>query len=157
MNKKNIIAKTLIAGLACVALCGTTLAARPDGCLRSAPAVHGGGKAPQKAPTHQKAPAPKGGNTRAPAPAPRVAAPCGQPPAGGYPARHGAPVAHHAPAPAPAHHHTPPHDPSGRCRGGLRPVDIPAHHHDHHEGAGWVALGATVIGGIVGGIIGACN
>ena len=115
-NKTNIIAKTLIAGLACVAFCGATLAA-----------PHGGGKAPQKAPTHQKAPAPNGGNARAHNPAP---------------APHGAPVAHHAPAPAPHHHEPPPPAP---------------HHGGHHEGAGWVALGATVIGGIVGGIIGACS
>ena len=37
------------------------------------------------------------------------------------------------PPPPPRHHHgwcppPPPHDPSGRCRGGLRPVDIPHRH-----------------------------
>lgn len=118
MTKTNIIAKTLIAGLACVALCGTTLAA-----------PHGGGQQPRKTPTHQKAPAPRGGHARAPAP-------------------HGVPVTHHAPAPA-QHRHTPPPPP---------PPPQPAHHHGGHQcGPGWVTLGAAAIGGIIGGIAGACR
>ncbi|MGN0832450.1 MAG: hypothetical protein ACI4RD_02220 [Kiritimatiellia bacterium] len=129
MNQKNIIAKTLIAGLACVACCGATLAAS-----------HGGSKAPQKAPTHQQAPAPKGGNARGQHPAPAHNQ-NGRLRGGLRPADvHGAPVTRRAPAPA--HREPPP----------------PAHHHGgHHEGAGWTALGATLIGGLIGGIVGACN
>jgi len=120
MNKN--FKKTMIAGLACLAFCGT-LTAAPD---RANP-----GRAPQKAPAHQQARQPERGHNggrqaRNPAP------------------KHGAPVAHHTPAPAP-HHHEPP------------PPPTPHHHGGHHEGAGWVAFGAAVVGGIVGGLVGACN
>lgn len=59
------------------------------------------------------------------------------------PAHHKTHVVHHAhhPTPAPHHHHTPPPPPCHPC---------------HHAGTGLVTLGATVIGGVVGGILGAC-
>lgn len=54
MNNKTL--KLLVAGLACLAFCGTTFAAPKHG--------HGGG-APRKAPVVQKAPAPKPGHHHA--------------------------------------------------------------------------------------------
>ena len=72
----------MVAGLVCVALCGTTLAAPRGG-------THG--RAPQKAPTHQKAAAPRAAhNTHAPA---HHAA---------KPAHHTTHVVHHTPPPPPA-------------------------------------------------------
>lgn len=58
----------------------------------------------------------------------------------------------HAPKPAPRHH-VPKH----------RPAPPPRHngHHHHHGGhhhnKGWVTLGAAVVGGLVGGLVGACR
>ena len=57
-----------------------------------------------------------------------------------------------APRPAPRHH-VPKH----------RPAPPPKHHgHQHHHGGhhhnkGWVTLGAAVVGGLVGGLVGACR
>jgi len=82
MYNKNIIAKTLIAGLACVAFCGT---------LTAAP--RGGGKAPQKAPTHQTANVRHGHNGHGG-------------PAHANPTHHNDNFTHHARAPA---HHEQPH------------------------------------------------
>ena len=91
MNKK--IIKMAIAALACVTICGTTLAA---------PAPRGGkGPAPahQKAPAQKKAPAPKPGKAHGHEVAHH-----------GAPAHHPAPVRHPAPPPPPhvvhvEHHH----------------------------------------------------
>lgn len=117
MNKN--ILKTMTVGLACLTLCGTSLAApgKP------------GNRAPQKAPTHQQAPAPR--NER-PSRAPtrpntrRVAQP------------------RPAPRPAPA-----PRRPA--------PPPPPERHHRPSEADGWLALGAAVLGGIVGGLLSAGN
>ena len=112
MNKA--IKKMMIAGLACVALCGTTLAAPHGG---------NGGRAPQKAPVHQKAPAPKAPNR-------------GHTPA---PAHHQA--NHHAPAPAP---HRAPQPP---------PPPPPAHHEHHGAGLALGAtIVGGIVGGIIGAI-----
>ena len=92
--------------LACLTLCGTTLAT-PRG---------GNARAHQHAPKHQAAKRPLAPQT----PAPK---------------KH----AHHRPAPKPKHH---------------------THHKDHHHGGknnGWVTFGAAVVGGLVGGLLGACN
>lgn len=48
---------------------------------------------------------------------------------------------HHAPRPAPMHHHHEWH------HGG--------HHHDRH--GGWIMAGAALVGGLIGGIVGACH
>ena len=60
--------------------------------------------------------------------------------------RHGRPPApmHHRGGPR--HHHIPPPPP---------PPRVHHHHHGcHHHGPGVIALGAAVVGGIVGGLIG---
>ena len=83
MNKIKTMA---IATLACVALCGTTMAA---------PAHRGGGKPPAPARQHQKAPPPKPAQKH-----------------GHAVARHHAPAPahrHHAPAPRPCQPPPPPH------------------------------------------------
>ena len=87
MNKT--LKQLMVLTLACVTLCGTTMAA-PRG---------GKGRPPKPAPRHQ--------TTKRP-PAPR----------------------HHG-------HHK-------------------VHHHNRH-GAGWVTLGAAVVGGLVGGLLGGCR
>ena len=111
MNKT--ITKTLVAGLVCLAFCGTTFAA---------PGCGNGGREPQKAPVQQKQKAPEhNGGRQTPAPANHRA-----------PEHHAAPVAHHTPPPE---HHEPPPPP-------------PEH---HGETTGW-----TVLGAVVGGIVGAC-
>lgn len=81
--------------------------------------------------------APRGGKGRAPQPAPRHQT-AKRPPA---PERH-APKRqkHHRPAPERRHGHHKVH----------------RHHHGGHK-AGWVTLGAAVIGGLVGGLLGACQ
>ena len=75
--------------------------------------------------------APRGGKGRAPKPAPRHQT-VKRPPA----PKHHAPKRHHRPAP---HHHK--------------------HHKVHHlhggHNNGWVTLGAAVVGGLVGGLLGA--
>ena len=57
----------------------------------------------------------------------------------------------HAPKPAPRHHAPKPR----------RHAPPPKHHHHHHGGhhhdKGWVTLGAAVVGGLVGGLLGACR
>lgn len=118
MNKT--FKQTMIAGLACLAFCGTTFAYPPTEGRCNAGAMRG-------APAHQTAKPGHNGGRHAP-----------------EPAHHAAPVAHHAPAPC---HPAPPPPP---------PPPPPPHHDGHCEGTGLVALGATVVGGIVGGIVGAC-
>ena len=109
MNK--MIMKMMMTGIACVALCGTTLAA----------------------PAHNTRPMPKGK-----APMIRVAKPMPKP-------------AHHHAAKAPVHHHTvrPAHHmpppPPRYCRHNRHEC------HECHHNVG----GATLLGAIVGGIIGA--
>ena len=77
-------------------------------------------------------------------------------PKGGAPAKGKAPVAMRAKTPAPARHevakHTPPpprhHEPRHRHN----------HRCDHrckHHGDNWCVLGATVVGGLLGGLLGA--
>lgn len=132
-NVKNLV----VAGLVCVALCGTTLAAPRGG---------NGGRAPGRAPTHQKAPAPRVTQHHAPthnarhhrttvvdhAPAPHHHAP----------ARHV--VVHHAPPPPPVpvvvHHAVPPPPPPA-------PVVV---HRECHTGTGLGALLGAVVGAVVG-------
>ena len=111
----------MVAGLVCVALCGTTLAAPRGG-------THG--RAPQKAHTHQKAAAPRAAhNTHAPA---HHAA---------KPAHHTTHVVHHTPPPPPAPvvvHHTPPPP---------APVVV---HHECDVGTGLGALLGALVGGLLG-------
>lgn len=73
--------------------------------------------------------APHGGKGRAPKPAPRHQT-VKRPPT----QKHHAPKKQHHPAPK--HHHV--------------------HHHGGHHN-GWVTLGAAVIGGLVGGLLGVCQ
>ena len=130
MNK-NAIQKMMIAAIACIALCGTTLAA---------PAPRGQ-KAPTRATQVQKAqrPAPVQQAAHKPVSAP-----------------HKAPVAKPMPKPMPqvAHHRAPVRHAAPR-----RPV-TPCHRHHRHEchdchydHNGWVELGAGIIGGIIGALI----
>ena len=80
--------------------------------------------------------APRGGKGRAPHPAPRHQT-AKRPPA----PKHHAPKkqTHHRPAPKRHHgHHK-------------------VHHHHGGKNNGWVTLGAAVVGGLVGGLLGACN
>ena len=147
MNK-NAIKKMMIAAIACIALCGTTLAAPAH------KPAQGRAPAPQVQKAHRPAPAPQA----ALKPAPRVAAPDGRPAVGGYPAPHKAPVAKPMPKPMPqhhvVHHKTPQHKMPPR-----RPA-TPCHRHHRHEchdchynHDGWVELGAGIIGGIIGALI----
>ena len=131
-NVKNLV----VAGLACVALCGTTLAAPHGG---------NGGRAHGKAPTHQKAPAPKPAQHRAHAPG-----------------HHGTAGVRHAPLPqrhAPARHvvvhHAPPPPPAPVVVHHVRPLPPPPPapvvvHHECHTGTGLGALLGAVVGGIIG-------
>ena len=103
MNKT--LKQLMVLTLACVTLCGTTMAA-PRG---------GKDRAPQPAPKHQTAK---------------------RPPA----SKHHAPKRQTHHRPAPKHHHE--------------------HHKVQHHGghnAGWVTLGVAVVGGLVGGLLGACR
>ena len=93
-----------------------------------------------KAPMAMRAPAPKGHMVKAPAPARHTAK---HPVA---PARYHAPrheiVRHAPPPPPPARHHA------------------PKHHHNHHHSntlhtEDWCEIGASLLGGLVGGLIGA--
>ena len=108
----NMITKMMMTGIACVALCGTTLAA----------------------PAHNNRPMPKGK-----APMAQVAKPMPKPVP--HPVVQ-APVHHHAVRPA---HHTPPPPPPRCCRHNRHEC------HECHHNVG----GATLLGAIVGGIIGA--
>lgn len=122
---EKMIKKMMVAGLACVALCGSALAAPKHG---NGPAPRG--KAPMvqtmrhetRKPVQAHKPAPAHHQTKAPAHRHDEVRP-----------------AHRMPPPRPVtpchrHHHRgwcpppPPHDPSSRCRGELRPVDIPHRH-----------------------------
>jgi len=126
MNKK--IMKTLVAGLVCLAFCGTAFAYPPaegrpaGGAAGGAPGCGNGGRTHQKAPARQTPNPGRNGGRHVP-----------------EPAHCGAPVAHHAPAPC--RHEPPP----------------PPHCGEPHGGTGLVALGAAVVGGVVGGIVGACR
>ena len=131
---EKMMKKLMMAGIACVALCGTTLAA------------------PAHKPAQGRAPAPVVQKAQRPAPAPLAA----HKPA---PAPHKAPIAKAMPKPAPqvAHHRAPVRHAAPR-----RPI-TPCHRHHRHESNdchydhnGWVEVGgATLLGAIVGGIIGA--
>ena len=145
MNK-NAIKKLMIAAIACIALCGTTLAA---------PAPRGQ-KAPTRAPQVQKAHTP----ARAPQTAHKPA-----------PAPHKGVVAKPMPKPAPqvAHHRAPFRHAAPRTT--LAAADAvgyaqsicpatPCHRHHRHECQdchydhdGWVEVGAGIIGGIIGALI----
>ena len=130
MNK-NAIQKMMIAAIACIALCGTTLAApahKPAQGRAPAPQVQ---KAHRPAPVVQKA--------HRPAPAPHKAVVAKPMP------KHAPQVAHHR---APVRHAAP-----------RRPT-TPCHRHHRHEchdchydHNGWVELGAGIIGGIIGALI----
>ena len=79
--------------------------------------------------------APRGGKGRAPQPTPKHQT-AKRPPA----PKHHAPKRQTHHRPAPKHHHE--------------------HHKVHHHGGhnpGWVTLGAAVVGGLVGGLLGACR
>ena len=155
MNK-NAIQKMMIAAIACIALCGTTLAApahKPAQGRAPAPQVQ---KAHRPAPVVQKAHKPARAPQTAHKPAPRVAAPDGRLAVGGYPAPHKAPGAKPMPKHAPqvAHHRAPVRHAAPR-----RPT-TPCHRHHRHEchdchydHNGWVELGAGIIGGIIGALI----
>ena len=132
MNKNTTMTKTIklmATALICATLCGTATAA---------PRGNGGpynDRGRNNAPQHQKAEAPHQNNRDHGHASPqkvRHGAHHSDPAP-----RHAQLVAHHKPAPAPA---PAPRDPT-----------------PHHEGNGLIALGAAVVGGIVGGIIGACN
>ena len=130
---EKMIKKMMVAGLACVALCGSAMAAPKHG---NGPAPKG--KAPMVQTTRHEARKPV--QTYKPVQAHKPA-----------------PVHHQHQAKAPAHHHyevrpahhTPP----------PRPV-TPCHRHHRHEcndchydDNGWVELGAGIIGGIIGALI----
>lgn len=106
---EKMMKKLMMAGIACVALCGTTLAA------------------PAHKPAQGRAPAPVVQKAQRPAPAPLAA-------------HKPAPAPHKAPA-----HHMPPPPPPRCCRHNRHEC------HDCHHNVG----GATLLGAIVGGIIGA--
>ena len=138
MNKA--IQKMVMALAVCGALCGTAMAA-PKG---STPPKG-------KAPTAMKAPAQKQQAAKAPAPARQTAKAPARTMAKTHPApAHQTPrleVAHHAPPPPPAKHHE------------------PKHHHEHHDHdchcsgtlhtEDWCEIGASLLGGLVGGLVGA--
>ena len=65
-----------------------------------------------------------------------------------------APRGRKGPAPRPApRHHAPKHHPAP-----LPPKPHGHHHHGgHHHDKGWVTFGAAVVGGLVGGLVGACR
>ena len=133
------IQKIVMALAVCGALCGTAMAA-PKG----NPPPKG------KAPTAMKAPAQKPHTAKAPAPAKHTAHTAKAPGKAPTVTRH-APmrpasrheVAHHASPPPPhARHHE------------------PRHHHDCHHSTtlhteDWCEIGASLLGGLVGGLIGA--
>lgn len=127
--------KLMMAGIACIALCGTTLAA---------PAHHGQ-KAPARAPQMQKAPtsarAPQAAHKPAPAPHKTIAAkPMSKP----------APtVAHNRATQRHEMRHTPPRRPTTPCHRHRR-HECNDCHYDHN---GWVEVGAGIIGGIIGALI----
>ena len=130
MNK-NAIKKMMIAAIACIALCGTTLAA------------------PAHKPAQGRAPAPQVQKAHRPAPVVQKA----HKPA---PAPHKGVVAKPMPKPAPqvVHHRAPVRHAAPR-----RPA-TPCHRHHRHEchdchydDNGWVELGAGIIGGIIGALI----
>lgn len=79
--------------------------------------------------------APRGGKARAPHPAPRHQT-AKRPPT----PKHHAPKRQTHHRPAPKHHH----------------YHHKAHHHVGHN-ADWVTLGAAVVGGLIGGLLGACQ
>ena len=123
---EKMIKKMMVAGLACIAMCGSALAAPK----------HGNGPAPKgKAPMVQKAP--RGYTAARPA------------------AHKSAPRHQVAMAPAPRHHamrpehHMPPSRPTTPCHRHRR-HDCHDCHYDHN---GWVELGAGIIGGIIGALI----
>ena len=124
---EKMIKKMMVAGLACVALCGSAMAAPK----------HGNGPAPKgKAPMVQTV----RHETRKPVQAHKPA-----------------PVHHQHQAKAPAHHHyevrpahhMPPPRPVTPCHRHHRHACTDCHYDDN----GWVELGAGIIGGIIGALI----
>ena len=150
------IKKMMVAGLACLAMCGTAMAA---------PKGPQAGRAPEPKRMAQQSPKPA---QKAPVAAPRVAAPDGRPAVGGYPVRKAQPapqIVHQKPAPKPVMTHRPAAKPVLHTRPpqhhvahhkpARRPV-TPCHRHHRHECTdchyddnGWVELGAGIIGGII--------
>ena len=141
MNKA--VQKLMMALAVCGALCGTAMAAP-----RGNPPPKG------KAPTAMKAPAQKALKAQPARNVSKAPIYCG--------GRHAAPakheprreVAHHNPPPTPRHEaHRPPepHRPA--------PKPVPPRHHHHHNNTlhteDWCSIGASLVGGIVGGMIGA--
>ena len=134
MDNRNYM-KLMVAGLACMALCGTTLAAPHGG--------HGG-PAPKGPAIHQKAPA-----RHTPAKGPQVAhhAPRAEHRAPHREAHHGAPMHHRV------HHPAPPPPP-----GVVRPLPPPPPPPPppartvvvHHEETGLGALLGARVGGLIG-------
>ena len=133
----NMIKKMMMTGIACVALCGTTLAA----------------------PQHNTRPTPKGK-----APMVQVAKPMPKPAT--KPVQHNV-VAKPMPKPAPHKtiarpmptHHAAPHHAHATHHLPPRPV-TPCHRHHrhdchdcHYDHNGWVELGAGILGGVLGAII----
>ena len=129
MNKNTTVTKT-IKLMATALLCATlcgTATAAPRG-----NSGHNNDHGRNNAPQHQKAKVPRQNNRDRGHASPQKVRHDNP-----KPVHHAQPVAHHKPAPAPA---PAPRDPA-----------------PHHEGNGLITLGAAVVGGIVGGIIGACN
>ena len=126
MNKA--IQKMVMALAVCGALCGTAMAA-----------PRGNPPPKDKAPTAMRASAPKGHAVKAPAPAQQTAK------------RHAAPARHHVPRHEIVRHAPPPPPPARH--------HAPKHHHHHHNHTlhteDWCEIGASLLGGLVGGLIGA--
>ena len=129
----NAIKKMMLALAVCGALCGTAMAAPrgnppPKGGKPPAAAKLHAPKAPVHVNTHHAAPAKHGPG--------RVVAHHNPPPP--PPAMHRAP-----PPPPPRHHHA------------------PKRHHEHNNCTlhteDWCGIGASLIGGLIGGIIGAAH
>ena len=142
---EKMIKKMMVAGLACLTMCGTAMAA---------PKGPQAGRAPEPKRMVQQAPKPaQKASVAAPVrkaqPAPKVAQhkPAPKPVMNRRPAP--LPVAHHAPVPMHTAHHKP-----------ARRPETPCHRHHRHEcndchydDNGWGELGAGIIGGIIGALI----
>ncbi|MGN0855297.1 MAG: hypothetical protein ACI4R9_07245 [Kiritimatiellia bacterium] len=135
---EKMIKKMMVAGLACIAMCGTAMAAPRGG---NGPQA---GRAPEAKPMAQQTP-----KTAHKAP---VAAhkqnnrPMQQ-------------VARHKTAPQPVMHRTPAPVRTARHKPARRPK-TPCHRHHRHEcndchydDNGWIELGAGLIGGVIGALI----
>lgn len=142
---EKMIKKMMVAGLACLAMCGTAMAA---------PKGPQAGRAPEPRRMVQQAPkpaqkAPVAAPVRKAQPAPQIVH---QKPAP-------KPVMTHRPAAKPVLHTRPPQHHVAHHKPARRPV-TPCHRHHRHECTnchyddnGWVELGAGIIGGIIGALI----